>query len=96
MTDKMTNQEAIDRLKLIRSPYMEVAIDMAIGALQAEPVKHGEWEVYEMHTTQYGKVGFQCSACGVPYKLEHRLGADVGWHYCPNCGAKMDGGKDER
>lgn len=34
MTDKMTNQEAIDRLKLIRSPYMEVAVDMAIEALK--------------------------------------------------------------
>lgn len=78
----------------------EESANMAIDALQylqewgdvlqGKPVKHGKWIVYEMHTTQYGKVGFECSVCGVPYKLEHRLGADVGWHYCPTCGAKMD------
>lgn len=45
MTDKMTNQEAIDRLKLIRSPYMEVAVDMAIEALQSE--RHREWIKFE-------------------------------------------------
>lgn len=94
----MTREEAKEILthnwtRVDNPNYSESELDeaffMAIEALKAEP-KHGKWIVYEMHTTQYGKVGFECSVCGVPYKLEHRLGADVGWHYCPNCGAKMD------
>ena len=51
------------------------------------PVRHGRWE------KQSGL--YSCSECGTtcPYDVQ----ADVieYWvcNYCPNCGAKMDGGK---
>ena len=53
-------------------------------AEDVEPVRHGEWE-------EFGK----CSVCGV--NVYDDINATI-WScykppYCPNCGAKMDGGK---
>jgi hypothetical protein len=46
--------------------------------IDAVPVVHAHWE-------KVGKHDWQCSACkiGVPYSF-------TGFHYCHNCGAKMD------
>ena len=41
-------------------------------------VKHGEWV--------HGECVSHCSECGVETYLEHIT------PYCPNCGARMDGG----
>ena len=46
------------------------------------PVRHGRWVEKEKYT--FG-IMYDCSLC------ENRI-LDTGhpWHYCPNCGAKMD------
>ena len=48
------------------------------------PVRHGMWVEKEKYT--FG-IMYDCSLC------ENRI-LDNGhpWNYCPNCGAKMDGG----
>ena len=48
------------------------------------PVRHGRWVEKEKYT--FG-IMYDCSLC------ENRI-LDNGhpWNYCPNCGAKMDGG----
>ena len=47
------------------------------------PVRHGRWECH-------GDCGVtECSACG--WSIEEYVGD---YAYCPNCGAKMDGGED--
>ena len=47
--------------------------------------KHGRWAKYEKIR------GFvYCSECKDVYIDESWLKDDK-WHYCPNCGAKMDG-----
>ena len=46
------------------------------------PVVHGLWGNYEPYSD-----GYRCSCC----KLVHRTCTT----YCPNCGAKMDGGNDD-
>ena len=57
----------------------------------AEPVRHGEWkrdgEVYDDAT-------WICSVCGHEWVLIDGTPHENGMHYCPKCGAKMDGGKD--
>ena len=56
--------------------------------IDAVEVKHGEW-VFSRGDGKTCVDGWTCSACGnsfhtnVPYFEE--------FHYCPNCGAKMDG-----
>lgn len=56
--------------------------------LDYEPVRHGEW----IESTVC--VGFyECSQCR-SRKRGNQPFFDSVWNYCPNCGAKMDGGKE--
>ena len=67
--------------KLVRSiVYRTPTADVA-------PVVHGRWIEKEKYT--FG-IMYDCSLC------ENRI-LDNGhpWNYCPNCGAKMDGGVDD-
>ena len=76
------NYEAIGPLQRV--------VDVQLGRMTAAdvaPVVHGKWlkPEYEYH------VGI-CSLCGcVPLKPAFR---STPYNYCPNCGAKMDGGGD--
>lgn len=53
-------------------------------------VKHGEWKsCFEDWRKQIE--GDECSVCG----FQH-YGTSISlYHYCPNCGAKMDGGNND-
>ena len=58
-----------------------------IPAADVAPVVHGEW-ILEREPN--GKpYCFHCSACDGDF---HYIGITVKYDYCPNCGAKMDGG----
>ena len=59
-----------------------------IGKL--EPVQHGRWIQSKMVPSYH-----YCSQCRVPQKMEKSCNIYVHIHYCPNCGAKMDGGTDD-
>lgn len=53
------------------------------------PVVHGEWyQCFEDWRQQ--QEGNKCSVCGFEYYGTGMLR----FRYCPNCGAKMDGGGD--
>lgn len=56
---------------------------MAQPTVDAAPVVHGEWISLEPEIGLYG-----CSEC------EHKILRSE-CNYCPNCGAKMDGGDEE-
>ena len=54
--------------------------------IDAVPVRHGQWEK---------KSGlYSCSECGMtcPYDVQADVIEYWACNYCPNCGAKMDGG----
>lgn len=58
-------------------------------AVDVQEVKHGKWKLrYEDWRKQIP--GDECSACG----FQHYGACISHYHYCPNCGAKMDGGKE--
>ena len=66
-----------DMLNWINSEYQKPKFKVNI-----QPVKHGRWIP---GTLSNNKVANECSIC---------LAISVGTmkpHYCPNCGAKMDG-----
>ena len=54
-------------------------------AADVAPVVHGRWEPTE---APFMSECEDCSACGYRTVWGHRF------NYCPNCGAKMDGGAD--
>ena len=82
--------EAIEAVKhawakgLEPSQYIEV-----ISAADVAPVVHGRWinaypDIEPNPLFMYGI----CSNCGFEQGLSDKL------NYCPNCGARMDGGVD--
>lgn len=69
--------------------YNDLAEDFySIPAADVAPVVHGRWRENGLNGYAYA---FICSKCGYidgyPFNDRHR--------YCPNCGAKMDGGVNE-
>ena len=94
---EMTREEAITKINRLRNEYNDQYIDycgtneavnMAIEALKAEPVRHGRWI---NHLCEDGATdGIFCSQC------DYEIDRDSRPNYCPNCGAKMqeveDGG----
>ena len=68
--------DCIGEIKAIPALYAE--------ALDEEQVKHGKWL-----PDRTGNVYWVCSNCGFPSEAS---GAFKLYKYCPNCGAKMDGG----
>ena len=68
------------------------------AAADAAPVVHGEWEAvdwreYDANSCEvicYPKDGIACTHCRYVFKK------DALWkkNFCPNCGAKMDGGAE--
>ena len=53
-------------------------------AADVAPVQHGKWLYGD-----YYDIGDVCSECDWDSKMTH-----PSYRYCPNCGAKMDGGED--
>lgn len=67
-----------------------LALDMAIKALAAEDVKHGEWIKDKAKSKKYTESIYICSEC----KNFEAWGDTETYNYCPSCGAKMKVGKE--
>lgn len=93
----MTNEEAIKTVTLLRhclEDYEDfplyindsdlTALDMAISALKESRPK-GEWILDESDNS------VTCNKCGCGMYLNDILNGEG--HFCPNCGARMKGGK---
>lgn len=88
MAEYITKEEALnaveDAMELTSSEYDMIAEKINnVPAVDVAPVKHGRWIEEESEI-------IICSGCNKGYNLVPRF-----THYYPNCGAKMDGGKDE-
>ena len=60
--------------------------------VDAVEVVHGRWERFEEFS---GNIGVSCSVCGWKDYHHGRYKGNL-FHYCPNCGAKMDGKENQR
>lgn len=100
----MTREETIMLLHDMKDTYEEIhensdgelgyeqmtALDMAIEALKAEPIRCGEW------IEKYNGNGwndfwdYTCSNCGKKYERANAVLSHA--NFCPNCGVRMKGG----
>ena len=73
----------------VESAECQIALDTISEAptVDAVEVVHGQWEDFCR-----GKMCC-CSVCKAEFDNTCNEIHDE-WHYCPNCGAKMDGGAD--
>lgn len=68
------------------STFADEIAELATYPIEAEPVRHGRW-LYDKENGATGIYLF-CSCCR---ELIYQTGD---FNYCPNCGAKMDGGEE--
>ena len=60
-----------------------------IPAADVAPVRHGRWTIAE--DDYYGLNIVKCSVCHEEWCFEEGDDVfDLNYHYCPNCGCKMD------
>lgn len=86
LNNSTVNCDASQLYKECADNRIEVWIN-EIPTVDAEPIKYGHWE----DTTVLFYRG--CSECGCYIKWKYEPFLDIGgYNYCPNCGAKMDGG----
>lgn len=96
--DAITCSTELTKKIIVRNlvPYINVDdiiefID-ALPTIEAAPVVHGEWELYEDFKTNTTKV--RCSVCHESGVLDETMLVDLNTRirlnkFCPNCGAKM-------
>lgn len=54
---------------------------------EVDTINHGRWVVKTIWYHRLGMMESECSECKF-----HLSGDLSNWKYCPNCGARMDGG----
>lgn len=65
--------------------YNAIRLIKSLPAADVEPVRHGAWYP-RFEDWRQQQEGNKCSVCGFEY-----YGTGIrSFHYCPNCGAKMD------
>ena len=74
----------------------DVSAIQKVAAVEAER-KIGHWKRYNTYhgddTSGFVDPDWRCSECGKSANINEWFMYDL-TNYCPNCGAKMDGGKD--
>ena len=93
MDEYIKREEAIHIA--FKSPFFSDSLMEEIKAIPAAdvaPVRHGRWE--DSIDEWFGTDVYTCSKCRESYVLVEGTPKENLWHYCPNCGAKMDGGED--
>lgn len=69
--------------------YIAQEVIDSIPSADVEPVRHGRWvESYKSNAAPTLRSRWTCSWCG---NVQTYGATD----YCPNCGARMDGGENE-
>ena len=72
-------------------PVEEIAALKERTHADVAPVVHGEWVLVGTNEHDYEtSVEEKCSLCG---RYVYRYDTEPQDNYCPNCGAKMDGGE---
>ena len=73
-----------DAIEILAGIHFMLAADVA-------PVVHAQWGEYESFSLAPSMNGYPCGNCGMHFSAS----AVPILKYCPNCGAKMDGGQHE-
>lgn len=59
-----------------------------LPAADVAEVRHGRWDASDRYKFLDGSTCIRCTECGAALHLEEYQ--KYHWHYCPNCGARMD------
>lgn len=71
-------KKIMERIGDVRGTYLAKDIGK-IPAADVQEIKHAKWELLNKNQSR-------CSNCGLVRNIE----TQVGWKFCPMCGAKID------
>lgn len=71
--------------------FLKTAVEYYGNRDKHVEVVHGRWLPYHKADIGYDEYGIRCSNCRLEFE-NHEVKFPI--NYCPNCGAKMDGGKN--
>lgn len=108
MSDYIDREELIKHIKDLPTWWADGSalcayyLTKAITSIEEAPaadvqeIKHGEWIKYRPENALDG--AYFCSICFKEQKIADGMitPLDRGYHYCPNCGAKMEKGESLR
>ena len=66
------------------------AVHVAVEALERVEPKRGKWKPIDL---TWGRSFYYCTACEITENVPTSMGEPY-FNYCPNCGARMDGGEE--
>lgn len=99
MAECIERAAAIKSVLRMRRPENSVAQNRMLSIIQMDmlklpaadvaPVVHGKWEYIPQTLNTLSQI--RCPFCGW-WSLDPSI--DGAYNYCPNCGAKMDGGTE--
>ena len=73
--------------------WTELMLLSEAPTIDAVPVVHSWWEISEHNNSLIPCVGYKCHNCGNQYA---RIDTEKEeYNYCPNCGARMDGRRED-
>ena len=88
MTEYIDRNALLQKIRWASDAEEAVISVRRMPAADVAPVRHGQW------ITEFDDLGWlkhTCTVCG--YVKRTDVHVSLGWNYCPNCGAKMDGGE---
>lgn len=59
-----------------------------LPAAEVAEVRYGKWDASDRYKFLDGSTCIRCTECGAALHLDEYQ--KYNWHYCPNCGARMD------
>ena len=87
-----------DKTKSFGHDAIEIMAEVQyMPAADVVEVRHGEWIETQEPLGWRDVDCIECSVCHENWIIDEDSSIDdyeCMWHYCPNCGAKMDGGKE--
>ncbi|MBO6267923.1 MAG: hypothetical protein J6N19_02115 [Clostridium sp.] len=107
MSDYIKREDALKAVNgiheddLPRNNKIEVCdvLTLVVPSADVAPVRHGMWvdvdrmQMHDLHGVLTWGNSFKCTECN--FKTFAVEGHMSQYHYCPNCGARMDGDEDE-
>lgn len=85
---RLTKVEVTNKLTTMTDAKRVIA---EMPAADVTPVVHGRW----IGAPLCGNDNCRCSECGSWHNIHANLRGEPTQKYCPNCGAKMDGGDSD-
>ena len=80
------NEKAFEIGYILRFEDFPAGLQNGFAVFEITP-EPGKWK----ETLEGYSIYYECPKCGEGYSDEYGTPEEIGWHYCPECGARLEG-----